>query len=58
MPKRVQFTPAALDEPWGQQIFRRVEALGLPIEILKSNRLTGLRGGRKPTTLPSARWRS
>ena len=44
MPKRVVFTPAALAEPWGQRIYRRVSELGLPIEELTANRLTGLRG--------------
>ena len=44
MPKRVLFTPAALDEPFGQQIYRRITALGLPIEELPTNRLAGLRG--------------
>ncbi|MEO1802512.1 MAG: spore photoproduct lyase family protein, partial [Cyanobacteria bacterium J06629_2] len=44
MPERVMFTPAALDEDWGQQILARVESLGLPVEKLKQNRITGLRG--------------
>lgn len=44
MPDRVLFTPAALDEPWGQQILQRVQQLNLPIEELPRNRLTGLRG--------------
>lgn len=44
MPKQVLFTPAALDEPFGQQIYRRVAALGVPIMELPSNRLAGLRG--------------
>jgi spore photoproduct lyase len=44
MPKRVVFTPAALKEPWGQRIYQRISALGLPIEELSANRLTGLRG--------------
>ncbi|MGI4789485.1 MAG: spore photoproduct lyase family protein [Janthinobacterium lividum] len=43
MPQQALFTPAALEESWGQQIYRRVEALDIPIEILKNNRLTGLR---------------
>lgn len=43
-PKRVVFTPDALDEPFGQQIYERVNKFNLPIEILKNNRLTGLRG--------------
>ncbi|MEL7244290.1 MAG: spore photoproduct lyase family protein [Cyanobacteria bacterium J06573_2] len=44
MPERVMFTPAALDEDWGQQILSRIESLGLTIEKLKHNRITGLRG--------------
>lgn len=44
MPRRVLFTPAALAEPWGQRIYARVAALGLPIEELRGNRLAGLRG--------------
>src|SRR5579883_317765 len=44
MPQRVLFTPAALNEPWGQQILARVQSLNLPIEELPRNRLTGLRG--------------
>ncbi|MBC8138515.1 MAG: radical SAM protein, partial [Fibrella sp.] len=43
-PRRVVFTPDALRETWGQSIYTRVAALGLTIEILKSNRLTDLRG--------------
>ncbi|WP_229379448.1 spore photoproduct lyase family protein [Fibrella forsythiae] len=44
MPKRVLFTPDALNEPFGQQIYDRVSSLNLPIEVMKNNRLTGLRG--------------
>lgn len=44
MPEQVLFTPAALDEPWGQQILTRVQALNLPVTELPRNRLTGLRG--------------
>jgi spore photoproduct lyase len=55
MPKRVVFTPAALDEPWGQQIHRRVEALGLPIEELAANRVTGLRGADARATYATAK---
>lgn len=44
MPDRVLFTPVALEEAWGQQILERVQALGLPVEELPRNRLTGLRG--------------
>lgn len=58
LPKRVVFTPAALDEEFGQQILARVEAHGLEVELLKSNRITNLRGtdtaetyGRAKSTL-------
>ncbi len=44
MPERVLFTDAAIAEPWGKQICARLEALNLPIEILATNRLSGLRG--------------
>lgn len=44
MPRRVVFTPDALSEPFGQQIHERISALGLPIEVMKNNRITGLRG--------------
>jgi spore photoproduct lyase len=50
MPRRVLFTPKALAEPWGRQIYERVAALGLPIEELRSNRLTGLRGDDERST--------
>ncbi|WP_286130487.1 spore photoproduct lyase family protein [Solirubrum puertoriconensis] len=44
LPKRVLFTPDALDEEFGQQIYQRVLQHDLEVEVLKSNRLTGLRG--------------
>jgi len=50
MPKRVLFTPDALNEPYGQQIYERVSALNLPIEVMKNNRLTGLRGADERET--------
>lgn len=50
LPKRVLFTPDALNEPYGQQIYERVAALNLPIEVMKNNRLTGLRGADERET--------
>jgi spore photoproduct lyase len=44
MPERVLFTPAALQESWGQQILERVESLQLPVEKLSHNRLNSLQG--------------
>lgn len=50
LPERVIFTPAALEEPWGQQILERVTSLNLPVEELPRNRLTGLRGETEQET--------
>jgi spore photoproduct lyase len=44
MPKRVVITPDALAEPFGRAMYERITALGLPVELLKSNRITNLRG--------------
>lgn len=55
MPDRVLFTPAALEEPWGQQIWQRVKALDLPIEELSHNRLAGLRGQTERQTYDIAK---
>jgi spore photoproduct lyase len=55
MPERVVFTPAALDEEHGQSILKRVEALGLPVERLKSNRVTGVRGEDERATYNRAK---
>lgn len=44
MPRRVLFTPDALEEGYGREILERVESLNIPVEILTSNRITGLRG--------------
>ncbi len=54
-PDRAQFTPAALALPWGQQILERVRALGVPVEELKANRLTGLRGETERDTYRRAK---
>lgn len=55
MPKRVVFTPDALEEPFGQQIFERVNGFGLPVEILKNNRITGIRGESERETYKLAK---
>lgn len=44
MPKRVMFTPDALEEEYGQEILERIKSEGIPVEILKANRLTNLKG--------------
>ncbi|MGC1305656.1 MAG: spore photoproduct lyase family protein [Phormidesmis sp.] len=55
IPRQVLFTPAALDEVWGQQIYQRVSELGLPITELKNNRVTGLRGESERETYAKAK---
>ncbi|KQU35243.1 radical SAM protein [Methylobacterium sp. Leaf94] len=42
-PRRVLVTPAALEHAHGRAMVARAEALGLPVERLAANRLTGLR---------------
>lgn len=54
-PKRVVVTPAALDHPHGARIVARVEALGLEVERLRSNRLAGVRGGTDRETYARAK---
>lgn len=44
VPKRVVITPAALDHPHGLRIVQRIEGLGIEVERLRANRLTGVRG--------------
>ncbi len=55
MPEQVLFTPAALDQPWGQQIYQRVQSFGLPIQELRQNRITGLRGETERQTYAIAK---
>lgn len=43
-PERALFTPDALAEPFGRAMHARIAAAGVPIEVLKANRLVGLRG--------------
>ncbi len=55
MPEQVLVTPAALEEPWGQQIVQRLQGLNLPIQELPRNRLTGLRGETERETYDIAK---
>jgi spore photoproduct lyase len=55
MPEQVLFTPAAIAEPWGQQILARIQSLNLPIKILSHNRITGLRGENERETYQIAK---
>lgn len=43
-PKKVLFTPDALDQPYGGELYENIKLKGIPVEVLKNNRLTGLRG--------------
>jgi spore photoproduct lyase len=55
LPKRVVVTPDAMDLPYGRRIVERVEALGLEVERLRSNRLTGVRGDDERQTYVRAK---
>ncbi len=55
LPKRVVATPAAYDHPHGLRIMARVEALGLEVERLRSNRLSGVRGDTERETYARAK---
>jgi spore photoproduct lyase len=55
MPKRVVFTPDALEEPYGQEILKRAEGLNLNIDIAKNNRINGLRGATDRETYKIAK---
>jgi spore photoproduct lyase len=50
IPKRVLFTPDALEEDYGREVYERIEKQNIPIEILKANRLTNLRGANERET--------
>jgi spore photoproduct lyase len=54
-PRRVVVTPAALDRPHGQRIVDRVIELGLEVERLQSNRLTGVRAPTERETYARAK---
>ncbi|MFF5174484.1 spore photoproduct lyase family protein [Micromonospora sp. NPDC000089] len=54
-PRRVVATPAALEHPHGRRIAERVEALGIEVERLRANRLTGLRGETERETYARAK---
>ena len=54
-PKRVVATPAAFDHAHGLRIVERVEALGIEVERLRSNRLTGVRGATERETYARAK---
>ncbi|MEK8105920.1 spore photoproduct lyase family protein [Micromonospora sp. M12] len=47
--------PAALDHPHGQRIVERVQALGIEVEHLRANRLTGVRGQTERETYARAK---
>jgi spore photoproduct lyase len=55
MPKRVVFTPEALEEPFAQKIYERVSNYNLLVEIMKNNRVTGLRGETEKETYKIAK---
>ena len=55
MPERVVFTPEAIKEPFGKKIWERLTQYNLPVEIMKNNRVTGLRGKTERETYKIAK---
>jgi spore photoproduct lyase len=55
IPQRVLVTPAAAVHEHGQAIVERCETLGVPVERLAANRLTGLRGADERETYRRAK---
>ena len=54
-PERAVFTPAALEWEHGRQIWERVEKLGIPVEKLKANRITGIKSDDVRATYKTAK---
>lgn len=50
LPKRVLFTADALEQPFGRRMLERMNALGLDVTELESNRLPNLRGKNERET--------
>ena len=55
MPRRVLVTPAAVEHPHGRAIAERCARLGIDVEHLPANRLTGLRGENERDTYRRAK---
>ena len=54
-PKKVLVTPDAHKEPYTLQMLQRIESFNIPIEILKTNRITGLRGATEKEIYKTAK---
>ena len=55
MPKQVLITPAAMDEPYGQELHDRLGDMGLPVRVMPSNRITGIRQPDERKTYTTAK---
>ena len=55
LPQRVLITPDAAEHEHGQAILERCSSLGVPVERLPANRLTGLRGADERETYRRAK---
>ena len=55
LPQRALFTPDALAQPHGQAMHARLTHLQVPIEVMKANRLVGLRGEDERDTYRKAK---
>ncbi len=55
LPKRVLITPDAYKENFAQQMLQRIQSFNIPVEILKSNRLTGVKAATEKETYKLAK---
>ena len=55
LPKRVIITPDAYKEIFALQILQRIESFNIPIEVLKNNRITGVKGETEKETYKLAK---
>ncbi len=55
LPKRIIITPDAYKESFGRQMLQRIESFNISIELLKNNRITGVKGETEKETYKLAK---
>lgn len=55
LPKRVIVTPDAYKESFARQMLQRIESFNIPVEVLKNNRITGIKGATEKETYKLAK---
>jgi spore photoproduct lyase len=55
LPKRIIITPDAYKENFAQQMLHRIEPFNIPVEVLKNNRITGVKAATEKETYKLAK---